>query len=138
MQSTRRSFLTAAAATAAVAGTPALALDKRGRDRDWTGNTPVSYTEPAWEVIDKKLNGPNDAAVTADGAIWFTDAGYGMLGSYEGHKDVFELPCNVYRLDSQTGRAEVVFGGHKRNRLFMAGSTSLYSMHVNAQGAKTV
>ena len=31
--------------------------------------------------------------------------------------------------------ANVAFGGPKRNRLFMAGSQSLYAVHVNTQGA---
>jgi gluconolactonase len=349
MELGRRSFLAAAAATTAVATQNAMALDKWGRDRDWTGNTPVSYPEPAVEVLDqrfkgrqgnaklerlwtgalwlegpvymgdwkcflcsdipnhrvirwnedngevsifqgesfyanghtrdrqgrliacehdsrrvrrlehdgnwtvlidnfngKKLNGPNDAVVSSDGAIWFTDPGYGILGPYEGHTDTAELPTNVYRLDPNTGKAEIVvsdfrrpnglcfspdekklyivdtgatdgpqypahvrvfdvngprlsggrvfadfkpgftdgvrcdtdgnvwcswgwggpdtngvrihapngdaigfihtpevisnftFGGHKRNRLFMAGSTSIYSIYVNAVGAKMV
>jgi gluconolactonase len=350
MELTRRSFLTAAAATTAAVATSAFGADKWGRDRDWTGNTPVAYPEPAWEIMDKKfggrqgnaklerlwtgalwlegpvymgdwkcflcsdipnhrvlrwneddgsvttfqhdsfyanghirdrqgrliacehdsrrmrrlehdgnwivlmdsyngkkLNGPNDVAVTSDGAIWFTDPGYGILGPYEGHKDTFEQATqNVFRIDPQTGKGELViddfrrpngivfspdekklyivdtgatdgpgypahirvfdvdgkklkngkvfadfapgftdgircdtdgnvwcawgwggadtngirvhnphgdplgmihtpeivsnfvFGGHKRNRLFMAGSTSMYSMYVNAVGDKTV
>jgi gluconolactonase len=47
----------------------------------------------------KPLNAPNDAAVTADGALWFTDPGYGILLEYEGHKAKQELPPSVYRLD---------------------------------------
>jgi len=62
----------------------------------------------------KKLNAPNDAVVASDGAIWFTDPGYGILGPYEGHKDEFELPTNVYRLDPQTGKAEVVVDDFRR------------------------
>ena len=31
--------------------------------------------------------------------------------------------------------ANVCFGGAKRNRLFMAGSQSVYAVYVNAQGA---
>ena len=53
----------------------------------------------------KKLNAPNDAAVHADGSIWFTDPGYGILGPYEGHKAEFELPTRVYRLDP-SGKAQ--------------------------------
>src|ERR1700746_1562075 len=34
----------------------------------------------------KRLNSPNDAVVTADGAIWFTDPVYGIGGYYEGIK----------------------------------------------------
>lgn len=56
----------------------------------------------------KKLNAPNDVIVASDGAIWFTDPGYGILGNYEGHKDQSELPPGVYRLDPQTGKAKMV------------------------------
>jgi gluconolactonase len=31
--------------------------------------------------------------------------------------------------------ANVCFGGLKRNRLFMAGSQSIYALYVNTQGA---
>lgn len=221
MELTRRAFLTAAAATTAAAASNAFALDKFGRDRDWTGNAPVTYPEPAWEVLDKrfsgrqgnatlqriwhgmgndaalwcegpawfgdwgcliwsdipnhrvlrwseddghvsvyqtesgysnghsrdnegrliacehdtrrvrrrehdgtwtvlidtfngkKLNAPNDAAVHPDGAIWFTDPGYGILGPYEGHKAEFELPTRVYRLDPR-GKATVMVESMKR------------------------
>jgi gluconolactonase len=57
---------------------------------------------------DKKLNAPNDLAVHSDGAIWFSDPGYGIMSNYEGHKTPFELPANVYWLDPKTGEATVV------------------------------
>ena len=41
----------------------------------------------------KRLNAPNDVVVDSDGAIWFTDPGYGIDGEYEGHKDEAELPA---------------------------------------------
>jgi len=56
----------------------------------------------------KPLNAPNDIVVHSDGAIWFTDPGYGIMSNYEGHKAAFELPANVYRLDSNTREATVV------------------------------
>jgi gluconolactonase len=56
----------------------------------------------------KRLNAPNDLAVHSDGAIWFTDPGYGIMSNYEGHKAPFELPDNVYRLDPRTGEVTVV------------------------------
>ena len=56
----------------------------------------------------KSLNAPNDLAVHSDGAIWFTDPGYGIMSNYEGHKAPFELPANVYRLDPKTREATIV------------------------------
>ena len=46
----------------------------------------------------RPLNAPNDVVVASDGAVWFTDPGYGIDGDYEGHKATFELAANVYRL----------------------------------------
>ncbi len=75
----------------------------------------VTRTEPDGTITvlmdnynGKKLNAPNDVVVASDGAVWFTDPGYGILGNYEGHKDTSELPPSVYRLDPQNGRAKVV------------------------------
>lgn len=56
----------------------------------------------------KKLNAPNDVVVASDGAVWFSDPGYGILGNYEGHKDTLDLPARVYRLDPQSGQVKVV------------------------------
>ncbi|HEY3910457.1 MAG TPA: SMP-30/gluconolactonase/LRE family protein [Stellaceae bacterium] len=56
----------------------------------------------------KRLNAPNDVVVASDGAVWFTDPGYGIDGDYEGHKDDFELAGNVYRLDPASGALAVV------------------------------
>jgi gluconolactonase len=55
-----------------------------------------------------RLNAPNDIIVASDGAVWFTDPGYGIDGFYEGHPAEPELPRNVYRLDPSTGAATVV------------------------------
>ena len=51
----------------------------------------------------KRLNSPNDVVVTSDGAIWFTDPEFGILGYYEGERATPELPTNVYRVDGATG-----------------------------------
>ncbi|MFN0167639.1 MAG: SMP-30/gluconolactonase/LRE family protein [Bryobacteraceae bacterium] len=56
----------------------------------------------------KPLNAPNDAVVSPDGAIWFTDPGYGALMNYEGHKGELLLKEAVYRLDSKTGKLDLV------------------------------
>ena len=56
----------------------------------------------------KRLNAPNDVVVSADGAIWFTDPGYGIHWNYEGHKAPFELPTRTYRFDPERSEATVV------------------------------
>jgi gluconolactonase len=56
----------------------------------------------------KPLNAPNDVVVAADGGIWFTDPGYGILTDYEGFKSEPELPMRVYRIDPATGDAQIV------------------------------
>jgi len=58
----------------------------------------------------KPLNAPNDVVVHPhDGAVWFTDPGYGSLLNYEGHKAPNDSPQPyqkeaVYRLDVSTGK----------------------------------
>jgi gluconolactonase len=55
----------------------------------------------------KPLNAPNDAVVhPSDGAIWFTDPGYGSLMNYEGNKGELELKEAVYRIDAKSGKIE--------------------------------
>jgi gluconolactonase len=56
----------------------------------------------------RRLNGPNDIVTHPDGAVWFTDPGYGLHWHYEGDKGEFELPTRTYRLDPQTGEARIV------------------------------
>jgi len=56
----------------------------------------------------KRLNSPNDVVVKSDGSIWFTDPTFGIDGFYEGDKAASELPMNVYRVDSHSGRVTVV------------------------------
>jgi len=55
----------------------------------------------------KPLNSPNDLVCKSDGAVWFTDPPFGILGYYEGEKAEPELPPAVYRLDP-SGRLDVV------------------------------
>jgi gluconolactonase len=40
----------------------------------------------------------------------------------------------IGRIDLPERCANVCFGGRQRNRLFMCGSTSVYSLFVNTQG----
>ncbi len=90
--------------------------DRQGRlvtcEHDTRRVTRTEYDGTVTVLMDhfqgKRLNAPNDIVVHSDGAIWFSDPGYGIMGNYEGHKAAFELPTNVYRLDPKTGEATVV------------------------------
>lgn len=90
--------------------------DRQGRllscEHDTRRVTRTEYDGSITVLLDqfqgKKFNAPNDLAVHSDGAIWFTDPGYGIMSNYEGHKAPFELPANVYRLDPNTREAKVV------------------------------
>lgn len=46
----------------------------------------------------KRLGAPNDVIVASDGAVWFTDPGYGIDGDYEGDLQAHDLPRAVYRI----------------------------------------
>ncbi|MCS7023532.1 MAG: SMP-30/gluconolactonase/LRE family protein [Bryobacteraceae bacterium] len=66
-----------------------------------------SITVLADKFQGKRLNAPNDGVVAPDGAIWFTDPGYGALMDYEGNKGPLELKEAVYRID-KTGSITLV------------------------------
>lgn len=92
--------------------------DRQGRlltcEQDTRRVTRTEYDGTITVLMDrfqeKQLNAPNDLTVHSDGAIWFTDPGYGIMTNYEGHKAPFELPTNVYRLDPKTREATAVVG----------------------------
>ena len=47
----------------------------------------------------KRLNSPNDIVCQSNGAVWFTDPPFGILGWWEGEPATPELPHGVYRID---------------------------------------
>jgi gluconolactonase len=52
----------------------------------------------------KRLNSPNDIVCEhRNGAIWFTDPPFGILGWWEGEPATPELPHGVYRIDPING-----------------------------------
>lgn len=67
-----------------------------------------SVTVIADEFGGKPLNSPNDVIVKSDGSIWFTDPHYGIMTNYEGHKSPQELPCQVYRVQPETGQIDAI------------------------------
>jgi gluconolactonase len=62
----------------------------------------------------KRLNAPNDVVVHADGAVWFTDPGWGITNDYEGDAATPELPQYVYRIDPATGLGTIAIEGIER------------------------
>ena len=96
----------------------------------------------------KPLNAPNDVVVGPDGAIWFTDPGYGILTDYEGRAATAELPTAIYRVDPDGGDPELVLDDLDRpnglcfspdgSRLYVVDSGSTRSLHVYDVGGGRV
>jgi gluconolactonase len=75
---------------------------------------------------------PDGFRVDVDGNLW---CGWGM--GHEGLDGVHVFNPDgrlIGRIDLPERCANVCFGGLHRNRLFMAATTSLYSLYVNTQG----
>jgi gluconolactonase len=85
-------------------------------------------------LITAETNGtPDGLRVDIDGNIW---CGWGMgAEGLDGVAIVNRDGKAIGRIDLPERCANVCFGGVKRNRLFMCGSTSMFSLYVNTQGA---
>jgi gluconolactonase len=115
MDTSKRGFLRAAAASAAAVGTAAYgaSTDKFGRDRDWSGAETVTYPEPAFEVRDKRFAGRQgnatlqriwhgmgpDAALWCEGPVWMGDWGCLLWSDIPNHR--------VLRWTEDDGRVSV-------------------------------
>jgi gluconolactonase len=85
-------------------------------------------------MVDGIKCGPDGMRCDVDGNVWVSS----NAGRNVGYSGV-----TVWNPDGQLiGRiripevvANISFGGPKRNRLFMAGSQSLYALYTNTQGA---
>jgi gluconolactonase len=75
---------------------------------------------------------PDGLRVDVDGNLW---VGWGMGEEGLDGVEVFSpAGQRIGRIDLPERCANLCFGGRHRNRLFMCGSTSLYSLYVNTQG----
>src|SRR5829696_6291944 len=76
---------------------------------------------------------PDGLRCDVDGNLWI---GWGMGAEGLDGVSVFNADGRpIGRIGIPERVANVCFGGRQRNRLFMAASTSLYSLYVNTQGA---
>ncbi len=95
--------------------------DRQGRlltcEHDTRRVTRTEYDGTITVLIDrfqgKRFNAPNDLVVHSDGAIWFTDPGYGIMSNYEGHKAAFRTPRQ--RLPPRSRNP----AGHGRHRRYV-------------------
>jgi gluconolactonase len=85
-------------------------------------------------LITAEPNGtPDGMRVDVDGNLW---VGWGMGAADLDGVVVFSPDGKrIGRIDIPERVANLCFGGLHRNRLFMAASTSVYSLYVNTQGA---
>ena len=75
---------------------------------------------------------PDGFRVDVDGNLW---AGWGMGREGLDGVSIFNPDGKLIgRIDLPERCSNVCFGGRHRNRLFMCGSTSIYSLYVNTQG----
>src|SRR5258707_1262003 len=76
---------------------------------------------------------PDGFRLDVDGNLWM---GWGMGSEALDGVNVFNSEAKLIgRIELPERCANLCFGGLHRNRLFMAASTSVYSLYVNTQGA---
>jgi gluconolactonase len=100
----------------------------------------------AYEVVDRGTNlsnmrtfitaepngTPDGLRVDVDGNLW---VGWGMGAEGLDGVAIFNPDGKlIARIDLPERCANLCFGGRNRNRLFMCGSTSMFSLFVNTQG----
>jgi gluconolactonase len=83
-------------------------------------------------LIEAGQGTPDGLRVDVDGNLW---VGWGMGDEGLDGVSIFSAEGKpIGRIDLPERCANLCFGGVHRNRLFMTGSTSLYSVYVNTQG----
>jgi gluconolactonase len=85
-------------------------------------------------VVDGIRCGPDGLRADIDGNIWFSSNAGRNVG-YNGVTVWSPSGTLLGRVRMPEVIGNITFGGPKRNRLFMAGSTSLYALYTGTQGA---
>src|SRR3984893_13050047 len=101
-------------------------------------NGTVTTLADKWEG--KPFNAPNDLVVHLDGAIWFTDPGYGSMANYEGNKGELLIKEAVYRIDAKTAKLDLVTDELKKPNgiCFSPDYKRLYVVDTGRPGSITV
>ena len=85
------------------------------------------------KLLDAGPGTPDGLRCDVDGNLW---CGWGMGQEGLDGVSIFNPESKLIgRIDLPERCANLCFGGTHRNRLFMAASTSIYSLYVNTQGA---
>ena len=78
---------------------------------------------------------PNGPAFSPDEKLLYVRMGWGTGNAEQDGVSIFNKDAKLIgRIDLPERCANLCFGGRHRNRLFMAASTSVYSLYVNTQG----
>ena len=86
------------------------------------------------EFADLKPGFPDGIRCDTDGNVW-SSSGWGEAENYG--VQVFAADGDLIgKIHLPEICANLCFGGVRKNRLFMCGSTSLYAVYVEAQGAQ--
>jgi gluconolactonase len=88
------------------------------------------------KLVDAGNGTPDGLRCDVDGNLW---VGWGMGAEGLDGVNVFNPAGKpIGRIDLPERCANLCFAGVQRNRLFMCGSTSIYSLYVNTQGARLI
>jgi len=88
------------------------------------------------KLVEAGAGTPDGLRCDVDGNLW---VGWGMGQEGLDGVSVFDPEGKLIgRIDLPERCANLCFGGRHRNRLFMCGSSSVYSLYVNVQGAAVV
>ncbi|MGP4872622.1 SMP-30/gluconolactonase/LRE family protein, partial [Klebsiella pneumoniae] len=97
---------------------------------------PHSALLAPWKACDCGNGTADGIACDADGNLW---CGWGSGNEeLDGVRIFNPQGKHIGTIKLPERCANLCFGGEQRNRLFMASSTSIYSLYVNAQGAKLI